>query len=228
MAYYLGRDVLVAITTELAGFGIDVDNTGAKDTFTPGNGPSAGTDTVFAGPLAENNLVNTPFTGQTVNTTVFGTQDGAIDFSNEVSDLTACDVTIGTVDEDVTYIGQKSTLKAEIKKETSVSLTRKKKDASWDVVFNTARYGISAEDAYYGTDGPENPAVSTFGYRVYVLLKSSITGETLVLPNCQITAHSVSINADGATEETLELQTFISPVVTTIAGTDLTTATSDL
>jgi hypothetical protein len=229
MAYFLGRDVLVAITTELAGHGIDVDNTGTKDTFITGAGPSAATDANFAGPLDESNMVNTPLTGISVDTTTFGTQVGSSqNFTNEISDLTACDLTIGTVDEDVTYIGQKSTLKAEIKKETSISVTRKKTNNCWDVVFNEARYGISGADTYYGSDGPENPAVSTFGYRLYILLKSSATGETIYLPNCQITAHAVSINADGATEETLELSTHISPVVTIIAGTDLTTATTDL
>jgi len=231
MAYFLGRDVLVAITTEHTTTGVDVDNTGTKDTFANDVGPSATTDVVFAGPMVRDNIVNTPFTGVSVNTTVFGTHSGSDadgNYSNEVSDLTACDLSIGTVDEDVTYIGQKSTLKAEIKKETSISLTRKKTSNCWDVIFNEARYGVSAADTYYGSDGPVNPAVSTFGYRIYVLLKSSATGETIILPNCQITSHSVSINADGATEETLELSTHISPVVTAMAEANTVTVTTDL
>ena len=114
MAYFLGRDVLVAITTELAGHGIDVDQNGTKDTYAAAVGPSAATDTNFAGPLVRNNIVNSPLSGMSVDTTVFGTQDGSTtQFSNETTDLTACDLTIGTVDEDVAYIGQKSTLKAE-------------------------------------------------------------------------------------------------------------------
>ena len=151
MAYFLGRDVLVGITTEVAGFGVDVDNAGAKDCFATGTGPSAGTDTVFAGPMTRDNIVDTPFTGVSVDTTMLGTQVGSTtNFTNEVTDLTACDLTIGTVDEDVSYIGQKSTLKAEIKKETSISLTRKKTSNCWDVIFNEARYGISGDDAYHG------------------------------------------------------------------------------
>ena len=230
MAYFLGRDVLVAITTELAGHGIDVDQNGVKDTYAAAVGPSAATDTNFAGPLVRNNIVNTPLSGVSVDTTVFGTQDGSTtDFSNETTDLTACDLTIGTVDEDVAYIGQKSTLKAEIKKETSISLTRKKTSQCWDVIFNEARYGISASETYYGSDGPENPAVSTFGYRVLVLLKQhASTGELLILPNCQVVGHTVTINADGATEETLELSTHVSPVVTVMADAAEVAATSDL
>jgi len=231
MAYFLGRDVLVAITTELAGFGIDVDNAGAKDSFATGTGPSAATDTVFAGPMTRDNIVNTPISGVSVDTTVLGTQVGsANNFSNEVTDLTACDLTIGTVDEDVAYIGQKSTLKAEIKKETSISLTRKKTSNCWDVIFNEARYGISGDDVFYGSSGPENPAVSTFGYRVIVLLKqsSSPAGEILILPNCQVVGHTVTINADGATEETLELSTHVSPVVSTIGAAAEVAVTTDL
>jgi len=230
MAYFLGRDVLVAITTEVTGFGVDVSNAGAKDCFATGAGPSAATDTVFAGPMTRDNIVDTPFTGVSVDTTLFGTQVGTDNyFTNEVTDLTACDLTIGTVDEDVSYIGQKSTLKAEIKKETSISLTRKKTSNCWDVIFNEARYGVSAADTYYGTSGPENPAVSTFGYRVFVLLKQTAsTGESLILPNCQIVGHSVTINADGATEETLELTTHVSPVVSAISAAAEVAVTTDL
>jgi len=232
MAYFLGRDVLVAITTEHTTVGIDVDNAGVKDTFNADTGPSATTDTVFAGPKDQDNVVDTPFSGVSAESTVFGTMTGSDadgNFSNEVTDLTACDLTIGTVDEDVSYIGQKSTLKAEIKKETSISLTRKKTSNCWDVIFNEARYGVSAADTYYGTSGPENPAVSTFGYRVFVLLKQTAsTGESLILPNCQIVGHSVTINADGATEETLELTTHVSPVVSAISAAAEVAVTTDL
>ena len=61
-----------------------------------------------------------------------------------VGDLTGVDLSVGVTDEDITYMGSKTVLKAEIKKETTVSLTRKKKDNTWDVVFNgdgTPDYG---------------------------------------------------------------------------------------
>ena len=177
MAYFLGRDVLVAITTEHTTAGVDVDNTGTKDTFANDVGPSATTDVVFAGPMVRDNIVNTPFTGVSVNTTVFGTHSGSDadgNYSNEVSDLTACDLTIGTVDEDVTYIGQKSTLKAEIKKETTVTLTRKKKNNVLEVVYSGARYGVSGSSVgnSFG-DGLTMPSLQSvssnisYGYRIH-------------------------------------------------------------
>ena len=42
------------------------------------------------------------------------------------------------------------------------------------------------------------------------------TEEVFTVPNCQITAHSVTLNADGTTEETME---FISQETPTIGAT---------
>ena len=74
-----------------------------------------------------------------------------------IPDLTGVDLGIGVTDEDVTYIGSKTVLKAEIKKETTISLTRKKTDNVWDVVYNgpTATNegwsGTAAETGGYGS-----------------------------------------------------------------------------
>lgn len=197
MAYYLGRDVKVAITTEDADFGVDVSGV-TKGTFADEAGSS---DTVFAGPLLAQN-----------GSSVFGTQaDGAgTDYSNEVSDLTGCDLGIGTTDEDITYMGQRSVLKAEIKKETMVTLTRKKSNNCWDVIFNDgARYGIT-DTAF---NGLSDPGHTNFGYRVYVQLKSGT--EVFTIKNACIQSHTVTINGDGTTEETLELQSYLDPVIHT-------------
>ena len=35
----------------------------------------------------------------------------------------------------------------------------------------------------------------------------------MTVPNCVVQGHTVSINADGTTEETLELMSMVSPVV---------------
>ena len=37
--------------------------------------------------------------------------------------------------------------------------------------------------------------------------------EVFVLRNCCIQAHSVSLNADGTTEETLEFMTYLDPII---------------
>lgn len=43
-----------------------------------------------------------------------------------VMNVTGVDLSIGAVDEDITYFGLRQVTKAEIKKETTVSLTRKR------------------------------------------------------------------------------------------------------
>ena len=213
MAYFLGRDVAIAITTEDADYGVDVTTAGAKGTFTAAAGS---TDLVFAGPLLQQDGSD-----GSSGTTVFGTQgaDVTADYSNEVGDLTGCDLGIGVTDEDITYLGARSVLKAEIKKETTVTLTRKKSNICWDTIFNDgARWGISDTTFYSGL---EDPAVSTFGYRIYIKLKNAT--EVFMIRNACIQGHSISLNADGTTEETLELMSYIDPVIGT---TDSVTPTS--
>ena len=204
MAYYLGRDVLVALTTEDTGYGLQYDATG-KDlqTFTNAAGIEAAADLNIGGARA------------LTSSTVFGSITGTSTFAykNEIADVTGVDISIGSVDEDITYMGQRSVLKAEIKKETTITITRKKSDMSWDIAFNgdgtnTGRYGIKGDDSFH--TGLEDPGVEDFGFRVYVKLNSS---EYFVAPNCCVQAHTVSLNADGTTEETLELMTYLDPKI---------------
>jgi len=225
MAYFLGRDVVVAITTEDVAYGIDVaENGGAKSTYLDSAGPSASTDINFAGPRLDSNATNSPVTGDTANTTIFGTQEptggSGENWSNEVSDLIGVDLNIGTTDEDITYMGQKSVLKAEIKKETTISLTRKKGDACWDTIFNEARWGVIGSASYH--DGLTSPDATDFGYRIYIKLKDAT--EVFTLPNTCIQGHTVSLNADGTTEETLEFMSYIEPIIN---AEDILTATTD-
>jgi len=148
-----------------------------------------------------------------------------------VSDLTGVDLSIGVTDEDVTYMGSKTVLKAEIKKETTVSLTRKKSDNVWDIVFNGDGSPAGSEGARWGADtsglianlaGEPSMTVTTltgssvdyFGYQLKVKLKDAV--EVFTVPHCQITGHTVTLNADGTTEETLE---FVSQETPTIGAT---------
>jgi hypothetical protein len=209
MAYFLGRDVTVAVTTEDADYGVEVNGV-TKGTFTDEAGTA---NTVFAGPLLAQN-----------GTSVFGTQaDGAgTDYSNEVSDLTGIDLGIGVTDEDITYMGQKSVLKAEIKKETTVSLTRKKSDAVWDVIFNDgARWGVNNTSF---DQGLADPGIGTFGYRIHIQLKSGT--EIFTVRNACITSHSTTFNADGTSEETMEFMSYLDPTITTTAS-NVTATTTD-
>jgi hypothetical protein len=164
----------------------------------------------------------------------------------KIPDLTGVDLGISVVDEDITYIGSKTVLKAEIKKETTISLTRKKSNNIWDVVYNGptatsegwsgsvetgdalnhgARWGVieGAADTWYINNGLIAPkdavdfggVVPCFGYRVHIELSST---ETISIPACQLTGHTISLNADGTTEETCELISHVTPRIGTAAN----------
>ena len=184
MAYFLGRDVNVKLTSENTNYGVDVDGTASAD----------GADGTFAARRAQ--------TGVTV------------------SDLTGVDIGLAVTDEDITYIGKKTVLKAEIKRETTVSLTKKKSDMAWDKVFELARWGMDANAAgsgnaviHAGLTEPPAEAVGgaeDFGYALVCTLSNS---SSLTVHNAQITGHTVSLNADGTTEETLEFVSYSDVVV---------------
>ena len=177
--------------------------------------------------LTTENLVNGLSTTTTGGVTVgageagFAAKLGTADPTN-VADLTAVDVSIGAMDEDITYFGLRTALKAEIKKETSVTLTRKKSDAVYDVIYDLGRYGITgtATNATALMDGLSEPTVE-YGYRVYVLLAGT-SGEKMTIPNCVVSSHSVSINADGTTDETLEFTSMVTPIISTARKVDAT------
>ena len=215
MAYFLGRDVVVALTTE------DTDTmiVSASNAAAAVQEGAYDSQTIIAGPMLDRNT-GTDSSGAAES--IFGTQTAnGNTYSNEVADLTGVDLSIGATDEDITYFGQRTTLKAEIKKETTLTLSRKKTDNSWDVAFNGARCGTDGGTGIRGTtDGaPDDVA---YGYRVYVKMKDNT--EVFVLRNCCIQGHSVSLNADGTTEETLELMSYVDPVIKA-ADADLLAAT---
>jgi len=150
-------------------------------------------------------------TGSGTNAVEFSDKTSNSNTGVQVTDLTGVDLGIGVMDEDITYIGSKTVLKAEIKKETTIALTRKKSSNCWDVVFNNARFGTTSTAAIANAAG--EPTVTTgtsFGYEVKVVLAST---ESITVPNMQITGHTVTLNADGTTEETLELISHEDPTV---------------
>jgi hypothetical protein len=228
MVYYLGKDVEVYITTETGEAGVKV----TSDKCIVDTGSDATTH--FGHKLAAGSLTTT---------------------GNNVTDLTGVDIGIGVQDEDISYVGRMNILKAEIKKETTVSLTRKKSGAEWDTIYcgpttdtheyddgtldHGARWGVAyrasgggASTAYLISNGLISPADHgeatgtdvTFGYRVHVQLKSG--GQWLSIPGCQITGHTVSINGDGTSEETLEFSTNVDIKIGATAG-DVAVLTAD-
>jgi len=203
MVYYLGRDVKAYIANESS------DSTGTYVHDTTLAIQSAGTGaTKFA-----------------------GARSAPMDSACQVTDMTGIDVGLGATDEDVAYIGQRTALKAEIKKETTVSITKKKGNAVWSTIWNgdgtnALRWGHYG-DIGAGSDanvysGLEKPTTE-YGYRLHVQLKSGT--EILCIQNCTITSYSVSVNADGITEETIEFTSHVTPRIVAAAYTTVTGST---
>ena len=198
MTYFLGRDLNAYIGTESA-FGLHWSGTTATTVVTP-----AADYKTFAMPLAS---------GVVTSTTNYA-------FGNLCLDLTGCDLSIGAVDEDVTYFGLRSVQKVESKKETTVSLTRKKINMDWDLTFNNGyRWGISGSADPW--DGLEEPT-ATHGYRLFLELKNG--AEVFTVPNACIQSHTVTLNADGTADETLEFMSYVTPL---LAATGSVAATTD-
>ena len=180
MAFFLGKDVAVACSTENQSQGLTI---AAAGTFTTPVGGTFATDLNTASP------------------------DGAA-----WEQITSVDLSIGAMDEDITYFGMRTALKAEIKKETSLTLTRKKSDPLMEYVFDKLRYGLTGTTVGDASimDGLEQPTLE-YGYRAYVHLSG--TSEVMTIPNCVVTSHSVTINSDGTTDESIELMSMVTPVV---------------
>ena len=104
MAYFTGKDVDVWVTTEHENDYIYVDAGVLK--VGVGNG------------TAGNNITST--------TLFSGALNQAGKSNNRLTDVSGCDVTVGAVDEDISFFGLRNVGKIEVKKDTSVSITRKK------------------------------------------------------------------------------------------------------
>ena len=216
MAYYLGKDVNVYWTTEHRAFVVS----GTADEATTGSS-LVGWDVRGATVTNEN---ENQAGGN--NTLVQNRSYGAAT-SSLLSDITGVDFTPGATNEDISFMGKNTNLSAKVKNEFSLSLTKKKNDTTWDSLFNDhGRDGVYATvggtitaDATGATatavmhDGLTTSRIQNFGYRVYVELKDG--AEVFILRNCCITGHSVSLNADGTQEETLELYSYVNPLIAT-------------
>jgi len=201
MVFFLGKDVTIAIQTEKANdYGVSVlpaAGAASQVEFPADGSISAGAET-FA-------LAGTGTVGQTQ------------------PQITAVDVAIGAMDEDISYFGMRSVTKAEIKKETTFTITRKKTSELYDVLFNEVRFGVTGAAAL---DGLEMPTV-TKGYRIFITMDGEQgNDEVITLMGCCITGHSVTMGVDGTMDETLELMTYITPSFGT--GKDATAITTNL
>jgi len=152
-----------------------------------------------------------------------------------LSDVTGLEMATNAMDEDIVFFGKRSALKAEIKKENTVTITRKKSDASFNQLFLQARCGIKGTTSM-GEQGADSNNVafnntlfemehtgtnSGFGYRVYLQLKEGV--EVLSFPNCCITEYAVALNADGVQEETITFYSNVTPLIKTTLEDNATT-----
>jgi len=178
-----------------------------------------------------------------------------------VSDLIGVDLSMTSTEEDIgPFFGRINTQKITSgRKDSTVTVTRKKKDGVWDVIFNGpslsanfegstneakrmgARFGLASGAANnsattvkigMGLDAPwkivDSNSKICYGYRVFVRLRNgdgTARGEILAFPNAVITGHSVAVNADGTTEETMEFTTSVNVITdaSTTAGSFNTT-----
>ena len=139
--------------------------------------------------------------------------------------------------------------KVELRKETVVTLKLKKKNNFFDVMFNGpaastkfdggatkalrqgARFGVGFGGAtiakisdgskwmYDQLEKSETDKIC-YGYRLHLRLKDDTSGEIFTLKNAVMTGHTVSLNADGVTEETIEFTSSVAPGIKTPTGED--------
>jgi len=136
-----------------------------------------------------------------------------------VANTIGIDLSIGAMDEDITYMGKRTVQKVEVKKETNITLTRKKQDMSWDAIFNSGyRWGISGTTRNEGLSEPD----IYHGYRLVLDLSGSAGQEVMTVRNACIAGHGTSLNADGTTDETMEFYSYVEPVVSGSAASGAT------
>jgi hypothetical protein len=174
----------------------------------------------------------------TILTISAGTVAG-VDRSNDLADVTGIDITVGAVDEDIVYMGQRTALKSEIKKDTSITITRKKSDMLFSLLFNQARAGIRHTDGTIDSEVNETDsklvfhdtlvkptataAGSNYGYRVHAQIKSG--SEVMSLTNACISEYSTTVSPDGVTEETITFICYTTPKIQSTAYTTLASQT---
>ena len=203
MAYFLGRNITVDIAAEDSSHGVEVDaTTGEVSIYTVG-GEGSG------------------YAGANFATSLDWLGDG--DYSDfpkgRVANCLGIDLSIGAQDEDVTFMGKRTVQKMEVKKETNITLTRKKQDMSWDAIFNSGyRWGISGTTRNAGLSEPD----IYHGYRLVLDLSGSAGQEVMTLRNACIAGHGESLNADGTTDETMEFYSYVEPVVSGSAASGAT------
>ena len=223
MTYFLGSDVDVFLTTEHQYYSVSGGFTSA---------------TAVSGALSVNAIGNSdmdPFS-------VIPNREKGLNAKARVSDVTGIDFTPGTRNEDISYMGKRTGLSAEVKKEYVITLTRKVTDNTFKVLFNTpARNGVYVSggdvDTTTGTakihDGLTTSKNRNFGYRIQLQLAptgasalGATMGEVITIRNACITAYTQTYDPNNAVEETIEFYSYVQPVLTSGLSVSVTGATA--
>jgi len=216
MTYWLGKDVDIFMTTE------------QKHLAVSGNYAATGMTTHVSGTDA--NISTGDFF-------VIPCRNAGLVANSKLTDVTGIDFSPTTVDETISFMGKNTNLTAEIKKAMVVTITRKVSNSCFDYVYNYARDGCYAS----GGDGASTTAFLfdglttsnniSFGYRMHLRFASGSTAnvdEILTLRNCCVTAHSRTMTPDGATEETIELYSYVQPIASVSGATTTATASTEI
>ena len=217
MAYFLGRDVKVAITTESSdtalGFASSAIAVAASnDTPTGMHDRNINDSDNAAGPRVFDTTYQTD-----------GTSNSHTHETNPMGNVTGVEISLGAIDEDIAYMGKRTALKAEIKKETTVTITAKKMSNFYSLLFNEARYGVNdgGTGATFTENALKEPTVN-FGYRLHIALDDTV--EVITVKNAQMSEYSTTLNADGVTEETMTFISHVTPAIGPNPTTAVTTA----
>ena len=215
MAYFLGKDVDVYWTTEQ--FYTSVSGTYA----------AASTGTALSAEMDANMNAD-------IGACFVRSRSHGIATTTQLSDITGVDFTPGATNEDISFMGKKTSLTAEVKKEYVVTLTRKISANCFDQLYNTpARNGVYATS---GADTGGNVTIhdglttsknQNFGYRLHLKIKGDT--EVVTIRNCCITSYTKTLDPNNAQEETIEFYSYVQPVVslssTAVSCTGATAAT---
>tara|TARA_Y100001937_G_scaffold127308_1_gene199150 strand:- start:121 stop:786 length:666 start_codon:yes stop_codon:yes gene_type:complete len=218
MAYFLGRDVKVAITTEASNTAIGF----ASSAIQP-----ADSDNTPTGMHDRDVNTSDDANGARIFDTTYqtdGTSNSHTHETNPMGNVTGVEISLGAIDEDIAYMGKRTALKAEIKKETTVTITAKKMSNFYSLLFNEARYGVTDGAASSGTfagNALKEPTVN-FGFRLHIALDDTV--EVITVKNAQMSEYSTTLNADGVTEETMTFISHVTPAIGPNPTTAVTTA----
>ena len=233
MAYFQGRDVRVAFTTEHYTLGIK--NTNGDLSVTGHQAADLATTDIVKNRMWPRYMAGASDAGSVaalglVDADEVADSDGSVTADiNTIDDVTGIDIGLDKTDEDIAYFGQNTKLNAEINKNYTVSITRKKSTNDWDALYRSGRMGIVAysttgkieveqtelaghldatdASAYeiVGSGADATKSVSKWthmGYRIHV--KEKHAGAILTIRNACISGYSVSLSPEGIQEETLE------------------------